>query len=303
MNTVPPFVSIICATYNHAAFISRCLDSFIMQKVDFPIEIIIHDDASTDGTADIIRKYEEKYSEIIKPIYQTVNKYQKGINIASEFIANKIKGKYVTFCEGDDYWIDDCFLKRGIELLENSEEYCCYACNSIYSSSDSQKTATEIQNMEYNQIGHEITFDNYIYLHNSARIFRNILNFDVFFKYTMGGEIFNWWTYLDIGKVYFDHKIASVYNITGKGEWSKLSQKQQQKSLYNCCMLATILLINKYPKFFYEMLPKTKLHKALHKVFGTKLTMDILSFYEIKINGRKKYSNILHNELKASYTK
>ena len=70
MNNTIPLVSICCTTYNHVNYIRQCLDGFVMQKTNFPIEILIHDDASTDGTQDIIRGYEAKYPNIIKPIYQ-----------------------------------------------------------------------------------------------------------------------------------------------------------------------------------------------------------------------------------------
>ena len=73
-----PVVSICCATYNHSQYIRQCLDGFVMQKTTFPVEVLIHDDASTDGTQDIIREYECKYPDLIKPIYQTENQYSKG---------------------------------------------------------------------------------------------------------------------------------------------------------------------------------------------------------------------------------
>ena len=66
-----PLVSIRCITYNHENYISDALDGFLMQKTTFPFEIVVHDDASTDSTADIIRQYEEEYPNIVKPIYQT----------------------------------------------------------------------------------------------------------------------------------------------------------------------------------------------------------------------------------------
>lgn len=77
-----PLVSICCITYNHAPYIRQCLEGFLMQKTTFPFEILIHDDASTDGTADIIREYEARYPHLIKPIYQVENQYSKGIKIS-----------------------------------------------------------------------------------------------------------------------------------------------------------------------------------------------------------------------------
>ena len=74
-----PLVSISCITYNHENFIRDAIEGFLMQKTTFPVEILIHDDASTDKTAEIVREYEKKYPQLIKPIYQTENQYSKKV--------------------------------------------------------------------------------------------------------------------------------------------------------------------------------------------------------------------------------
>ncbi|MFK2352270.1 glycosyltransferase family 2 protein [Bacteroides fragilis] len=107
-----PLVSICCITYNHVAHISQCLDGFLMQKTTFIFEILIHDDASTDGTADIIRKYVAKYPHLIKPVYQVENQYSKGVKIMSTYNYSRARGKYIALCEGDDYWIDPLKLQN-----------------------------------------------------------------------------------------------------------------------------------------------------------------------------------------------
>ena len=105
-NTENPLVSVRCITYNHEPYIAQAIDGFLMQKTDFPFEVIIHDDASTDKTADIIREYEKKYPLIIKPIYQTENQYSKRDGSVAKVIDSKLRGRYIAYCEGDDYWID-----------------------------------------------------------------------------------------------------------------------------------------------------------------------------------------------------
>lgn len=126
-------VSIICNTYNHQEYIKDALDGFLMQKTDFPIEILIHDDASTDNTTDIIREYEKKYPNIIKPIYQTENQYSKGVDIIEKYQYPRVKGKYIALCEGDDYWIDENKLEKQFKLLEENEDVdiCAHAANVI----------------------------------------------------------------------------------------------------------------------------------------------------------------------------
>lgn len=112
-----PLVSVFCLTYNHAPYIRKALDGIMAQKTDFPIEIVIHDDASTDGTADIIREYESKYPNVIKPVYQTENQYGKE-NVLEKCAFPLIRGKYTAICEGDDYWISDNKLQKQISYME-----------------------------------------------------------------------------------------------------------------------------------------------------------------------------------------
>ncbi|MDD3723970.1 MAG: glycosyltransferase [Bacteroidales bacterium] len=116
-------VSICCITYNHAPYIRQCLDGFIMQKTTFPIEILIHDDASTDGTEEIIREYEVKYPHIIKPLYEVENQWVKGRRGSATFNFPRARGKYIALCEGDDYWTDPLKLQKQVEFLENNSEY------------------------------------------------------------------------------------------------------------------------------------------------------------------------------------
>lgn len=116
-------VSIICITYNHENYVRKALDGFLMQKTNFEYEILIHDDASTDSTARIIKEYEEKYPKIIKPIYQVENQYSKGAPIIAGFLLPKAKGEYVAFCEGDDFWTDENKLQEQVEFLDNHPEY------------------------------------------------------------------------------------------------------------------------------------------------------------------------------------
>lgn len=123
-------VSICCITYNHEKFIREALEGFLMQKTNFKYEIIIHDDASTDNTANIIREYEEKYPDIVKPIYQKENQYSKGVEISS-ITFEKTKGKYIALCEGDDYWTDENKLQIQVEYMENNPN-CTFCFHDAY---------------------------------------------------------------------------------------------------------------------------------------------------------------------------
>ena len=115
-------VSICCAAYNHENYIRQTLDGFLMQKTNFPFEIIINDDASTDKTADIIREYEKKYPDIIKPLYQTENQYSKR-EIVRSFLYSRANGEYIAMCEGDDFWTDPEKLQKQVDFLDSHPEY------------------------------------------------------------------------------------------------------------------------------------------------------------------------------------
>lgn len=117
-------VSISCITYNHAAYIRQALDGFLMQKTSFDFEVLIHDDASTDGTKEIIQEYQARFPSIIKPILQEENQYQKGVRgISRNFNYPRAKGKYIALCEGDDYWTDPNKLQKQVDFLEDNPDY------------------------------------------------------------------------------------------------------------------------------------------------------------------------------------
>ena len=127
-------LSIVCITYNHEKFIRQTLDGFVNQKTNFKFEVIIHDDASTDKTAEIIKQYQEKYPHIIKPIFQVENKFSQGIPLLKRFVYPCIKSKYVAMCEGDDYWTDEYKLQKQVDFLEANPDYsiCFHPVKFIY---------------------------------------------------------------------------------------------------------------------------------------------------------------------------
>ena len=119
-----PLVSICCVTYNHAPFIRKCLDGFLMQKRDFPIEILIHDDCSTDGTTEIIKEYAAQYPDLIFPLYEEENQYSRGgAGKMDLYNYNRARGKYVAYCEGDDYWTDPLKLQKQVDFMEAHPDY------------------------------------------------------------------------------------------------------------------------------------------------------------------------------------
>lgn len=111
--------SISCLTFNHGAYIRQALDSFLMQKANFEYEILVHDDASTDETGDILREYGEKYPDKVKPLIQKENQYSQGIdNISGAFNFPRVRGKYIFMCDGDDYWTSPDKMQKQVDYLE-----------------------------------------------------------------------------------------------------------------------------------------------------------------------------------------
>ncbi len=128
MNDNKILVSIRCLVYNHEPYLRQCLEGFVMQRTNFRFEAIVHDDASTDGSAAIIREYAEKYPDIIKPIYETENQYSKHDGALTRIMNAACRGKYIAMCEGDDYWIDPLKLQKQVDWLEKHPD-----CNLVFS--------------------------------------------------------------------------------------------------------------------------------------------------------------------------
>ena len=124
-------VSVLCTAYNHEEYIRDALESIVTQQTDFPFELLVNDDASTDGTAAIIREYAEKYPDIVRPFYQEKNLYSQDIDIYYAVFFPNARGKYVAFCEGDDYWTDPTKLQRQVDFLEAHPEYSACVHNTL----------------------------------------------------------------------------------------------------------------------------------------------------------------------------
>lgn len=117
-----PMVSIVCTTYNHARYVEQAIAGFLMQETRFAFEIVVHDDVSTDTTRDIVSAYAQQYPGLIRTIYQTENQYAQGKTSAIVALGH-CRGKYIAFCEGDDYWTDPHKLQLQVDLLESDPTY------------------------------------------------------------------------------------------------------------------------------------------------------------------------------------
>lgn len=112
-----PLVSICCITYNQEIYIKDALEGFLIQETDFPFEVLVYDDASMDKTSQVIRDYAEQYPRLIKPIYERVNQYSKGVRVNPVFNFSRALGAYIAICEGDDFWISSNKLRLQVDEL------------------------------------------------------------------------------------------------------------------------------------------------------------------------------------------
>lgn len=229
-----PEVSIVCITYNHEKYISKALDGFISQKTNFKFEIIVYDDASTDNTAKIIKEYEKKYPKIIKPIFQKENQYSKGIKVTKEFAVPKAKGKYLAFCEGDDYWTDNNKLQLEYDIMERDQSLsmCAHGFECIKANGDFLYEEVLLEK-RYNILD----FFNSVLpgVHTSTRFIRKELYQkmpDFFYKASVGDLTLLLWCLLN-GDVYYISKKMSVYRLFSLNSWSRRLLQDQEFALKN----------------------------------------------------------------------
>ena len=222
-------VSIVCLVYNHEKYLRKCLDGFVNQKTNFKFEVLIHDDASTDNSAAIIREYEEKYPGIIKPIYQKENQYSKGVKISFEYQYPRAKGKYIAFCEGDDYWCDDNKLQIQVEYLENNTNcsICFHSAKVI-----NCKTGEEYIQSAYKENcivpTSDIIIGGGLFVPTASILFRKKYMLEIpdyFYKADIGDYPLQLHL-ASKGEVYFFSKAMSVYQFEREGSWTAKYQKQ-----------------------------------------------------------------------------
>ena len=225
-------VSIICNTYNHEAYIQKALESFVMQKTNFAFEVLIHDDASTDKTADIIREYEEKYPDIIKPIYQTENQYSKGVNISNVYQYSRAKGKYFAFCEGDDYWIDPCKLQKQFDAMEQHPELdmCAHAAICVDAQSRKQTSVISPKSQDSILTVEEVIKGEGGYVATNSLLYRRVIGLEIprFRAYLPLDYTMQIQGSLRGGMLYLKESM-SAYRVFVPGSWTVRTRLDPQK--------------------------------------------------------------------------
>ncbi|MFC5711440.1 glycosyltransferase [Thalassorhabdus alkalitolerans] len=221
-------VSISCITYNHEKYIREALDSLLMQETSFEYEILVHDDASTDRTQEIIRDYQKKHPDIIKPYFQKVNQYSKGIRrIGIKFNLPRAQGKYLAICEGDDFWNDPFKLQKQVDYMENNKNctMCCHASDKVHN--DGTKIG-EIRPFTKNIIisPEEMILGGGGFIATNSMLYRKSLleTPPKFYENAPVGDYALQIYFSFMGECYYIDEVMSAYRKGVKGSWSsKLS--------------------------------------------------------------------------------
>lgn len=287
-------VSINCITYNHENYISDAIESFLIQKTNFKYEILIHDDASTDKTADIIREYEKRYPDVINPIYQKENQYSKGLK-ASQINNKRAKGKYSAICEGDDYWSDPYKLQKQVDYLEENPSFsvCVHAATVI--DADSKEVISKVrpsrQNKEF-RIEDIIEGGGGLFPTNSIVYRSDMGDIRPGFYYknkTSFGDYQFIILLAMIGKIYYIDEFMSVYRYNVPGSWTSKNMFDIKKVSNHVEEINSMLEeFNEYTEYVYDdLIQKTKKRNKFN------LLMKQSKLKEAKTGKLKKYYDTL----------
>lgn len=249
-------VSVWCLAYNHEKYIRDCLEGFVNQKTNFKFEVIVHDDASTDGTPKIIEEYAKKYPSIIKPIYQKENQYSKGINIIKEYIKPKLTGKYVAVCEGDDFWCDRTKLQTQVDLMEQHLEYVACVHQTKIINCLTHRESRVVLYIEDCIIDILDVFknDGPIYQISSLLYRKELVEKEpdfIYFSTIIWDYPFQIFLALN-GKVYFVNKTMSVYRLYTDGSWSLRNKGRNADISFMNSMILILQAVDKYSDYKYH---------------------------------------------------
>ena len=284
-----PLVSICCLVYNHERYLRDCLDGFFFQKTDFHYEIIIHDDASTDKSADIIKEYMTKFPNVITPIFQTENQYSKGKEIIANILFPQAKGKYIAYCEGDDYWIDPYKLQKQVEYMEHHPEcsLTCHASQELYGNGKLVKRipySTDI-NMHF-----ETIFNEWGDIPSASIVFNNKLyHRETHLRFAEGCPVGDGplQIYLaTIGHVHYFCNTMSIYRVNSIGSWSERNRcnkehlKQHQYKMIS------------WAQRLYSILPSEKHQLIDMLILNKKFTLLMLDYNLPSILASSQYKQL-----------
>lgn len=224
-----PLLNIKCATFNHVDYICDAIHGFLSQETEFPFDVVVHDDASTDGTADILRDYERRYPRIVKVIYQQRNLFSQGVP-RDGYMRPFLTGKYVAFCEGDDYWMDPRKLQIQVAFLEENPDYVISGHDAFVLDHEKRIIClSEIPDSLKRDFGSEDLVNGRVYIVTRSQVYRNIdISWERESRFILNGDDFfisriGWY-----GKSKYHAEIRPAgYRQHAGGVWSSGSEEDQ----------------------------------------------------------------------------
>ena len=261
-------VSVCCITYNQEKYIANALDSFLNQKTNFRYEIIIHDDASTDGTVDIIKKYKMKYPDKIVTIFEKENQYSKKHNSVLNIVFSRARGKYIALCEGDDGFCNSDKLQLQFDKINNNSSISLVSHNNKVIDDNGNFIEDSVPYSKHKITERDFLNNYYNSMHTSSMMFRkrDVINLPEYFNNALVGDLPLKMYLLSIGNCYHINKIMSFYRIGSIGSWS-LSQKKDKSKLLNNFLgeIDIYNSFNKETKYTYDCEIKNRI---LNKKFN-----------------------------------
>ena len=256
-------VSVVCLTYNHEKYIRKALEGFVSQKTNFDFEVIVHDDASTDHTRMIIEEYVSKYPHIIKPIYQTENQWSKKVKITPTFICPIARGKYIAYCEGDDFWTDCHKLQKQYDAMEEHPEcsICTHTVQRVFEDGSlsngfhPQKKMSEgkLSAQDFLNMRSQYPFQTSSFFVRHSLWYDLMMNPPEFRKVSDVGDEPTLLYMVAHGDIYYISENMSSYRTMSVGSWSSRQQKNPQKRLDHVRrMYQMICLYDEYTKHQYD---------------------------------------------------
>jgi glycosyltransferase involved in cell wall biosynthesis len=243
-----PKVSVIMLTYNHENYICEAIEGCLEQKTNFPYEIIIHDDASTDNTAEIVNEYARNYPDLIFPIFQTENQFSKGLKITAKLLIPIARGKYIAFCEGDDFWTDPQKLQKQVSFLDNNPDFsiCCHSVKCRVENSRDWEESGIISATKNHFTLRDLCVGNFI------------PNVSVFFRNNLIKEFPDWYNLMPMGDwplhilnaehgdIWFINEVMGTYRIHKDGRWSLMNQLEKRKKIISAYQIINTHLNSRY---------------------------------------------------------
>lgn len=273
-------VAIKCAVYNHEPYLRDCLEGFVMQQTNFPFVAIVHDDASTDSSAAIIREYEEKYPDIIKPIYETENQYSKhdgSVGRIMDVAIDATDAKYVAICEGDDYWTDPLKLQKQVDFMEANPEYsmCFHKVKLLIQKTGELRNEIDVRDMSGKSTIIDLVERNYVHTPSVLyRIYPDLFKQDQNMISCFFGDYKMWLLLANKGNIFKFEDIMAIYRV-GSGVFS--SEKWNTKHKLELLILFSQLYI-----LVDNEVAKQKIHEMVN--CQKRYVMDDLNILSIQID-------------------